>query len=117
MEKQTDNQKHVSDERQTGAVDEKPPYQAPVVMPLGELARGQGQGCIPGSAPTSCSSGGSNAGPLCSQGSSNSGSTCGQGGGNSGGTCLNGNNNTAVTCDNGNQNFGGACINGGSAAY
>lgn len=36
----------------------KPTYQAPVVMPLGELAKGEGQTCQVGSTASSCRLGG-----------------------------------------------------------
>lgn len=45
----------------------KPTYQAPVVMPLGELAKGEGQTCRNGSTASSCRDG-AHASNLCSQG-------------------------------------------------
>ncbi len=51
MEQDTNKTEKASDERQAAPVDAKPLYQTPVVMPLGELARGRGghgHGCLPG---------------------------------------------------------------------
>ena len=48
----------------------KPQYQAPVVMPLGELAKGKGQGwCQRGSSASNCNIG-NMASPNCRTGSS-----------------------------------------------
>ncbi len=46
----------------------KPTYQAPVVMPLGELAKGEGQTCRTGSTASSCNNGG-HAANNCTSGS------------------------------------------------
>lgn len=101
------NSSHIPDET-------KPAYEAPIIMPLGELARGQGQGCAPGSSPVSCGSGGSNVGGTCGGGSSNIGVLCNQGGSNQTGTCDNGNGNAGGICGNGNGNVGSTCSNGAS---
>jgi len=47
----------------------RPTYQTPVVMPLGELAKGEGQTCSTGSTASSCRNGG-HASNLCRQGAS-----------------------------------------------
>jgi hypothetical protein len=46
----------------------KPTYQTPVVMPLGELAKGEGQSCHSGGSASNCSVGG-NASNNCNTGS------------------------------------------------
>lgn len=48
MEKHTDKSGKAFDEHPARPADAKPTYQTPVVMPLGELARGQGQLCSVG---------------------------------------------------------------------
>ncbi len=45
----------------------RPTYEAPKVMPLGELAKGEGQTCRNGSTASSCRSG-AHASNLCRQG-------------------------------------------------
>jgi hypothetical protein len=47
---------------------DKPTYQAPKVMPLGELAKGEGQSCRSGGTASDCSTG-SNATNNCNTGS------------------------------------------------
>ena len=55
----------------------KPTYQAPVVMPLGELAAGEGQTCQSGGTASSCRIGG-HAANNCANGTS-AGNRCGFG--------------------------------------
>jgi len=56
-------------------------YESPTVMPLGELARGVGAACKPGSAPTGqCNAGAAVPPPVpCSNGGQ-AGSSCNKGG-------------------------------------
>jgi hypothetical protein len=65
----------------------KPPYEAPVVMPLGELATGEGQPCTTGGSAVMCNKGstatnncrnGSNAVQSCRTGTA-AGQTCNTG--------------------------------------
>lgn len=51
---------------------DKPTYQAPKVMPLGELAKGEGPACRSGGSASVCRQGG-NASNLCRPGSTASG--------------------------------------------
>jgi hypothetical protein len=55
----------------------KPTYQAPVVMPLGELAAAEGQTCQSGGTASSCRTG-SRASNNCSNGTT-AGNRCGMG--------------------------------------
>jgi hypothetical protein len=55
----------------------KAAYQAPVVMPLGELAKGEGQSCHDGGSASNCNVGG-NASNNCNRGST-AGNRCGLG--------------------------------------
>lgn len=55
----------------------KPRYQTPVVMPLGELAKGEGQSCHSGGSASNCSVGG-NASNNCNTGRT-AGNRCGFG--------------------------------------
>lgn len=55
----------------------KPTYEAPKVMPLGELAKGEGQSCHSGGSASNCSTGGT-ASNLCNRGST-AGNRCGLG--------------------------------------
>jgi hypothetical protein len=56
---------------------DKPTYQAPKVMPLGELAKGEGQSCNNGGTASNCSTG-SNATNNCNTGT-RAASRCGPG--------------------------------------
>ena len=61
--------------------DKKPPYETPVIMPLGELARGFGAPCRLGSvASNKCETGASVPPAVCSRGQK-AGGTCTKGGG------------------------------------
>ena len=57
----------------------KPVYETPVIMPLGELARGLGAACKPGSSPTGTCNQGNGVPPRdCTRGNK-AGSTCNRG--------------------------------------
>jgi hypothetical protein len=60
--------------------EKKPIYEIPIVMPLGELARGVGAACRPGSAPTGQCNAGAQITPLvpCANGGQ-AGANCGKG--------------------------------------
>ncbi len=61
----------------SGDKKERPTYQAPEVMPLGELAKGEGQACHPGSSASNCQVG-NIASNNCNNGST-AGNRCGAG--------------------------------------
>jgi hypothetical protein len=84
MEKHIDKNGKTFNKQETTPMDTKPPYQPPVVMPLGELARGWGTGiCLPGGdARGQCGSGaGVQGGGQCPNGSGASNCGSGFGGG------------------------------------
>jgi hypothetical protein len=56
----------------------KIPYESPVIIPLGELARGFGANCKNGSAASKCSPGSGVPPPVCSRGTK-AGITCNKG--------------------------------------
>ena len=60
MEKDTNKNRNTNDGHQAMPADAKPTYQPPVIMPLGKLARGWGQGqCFHGpTANGQCGNGG-----------------------------------------------------------
>jgi hypothetical protein len=55
----------------------RPAYQAPIVMPLGELAKGEGPSCHNGGSASNCSTGGT-ASNNCNNGTT-AGNRCGSG--------------------------------------
>ncbi len=71
MKKHTNKNGNATDERQATLLDAKPPYQTPVVMPLGELARGWGRRhhhCGGGGRIFMTCGGGGHVGGVCSSG-------------------------------------------------
>lgn len=61
--------------------EKKPIYESPIVMPLGELARGLGAACKPGSSPSGNCNAGAGVPPQvpCTNGGQ-AGANCGNGG-------------------------------------
>ena len=93
MKKHTDKNGKTSDEPQATSMDAKPPYQAPVVMLLGELSKGYGQNCSPGGSATgggNCQPGGNAVGGSCQSGTTAVGGNCQNGGSVTGGNCQSG---------------------------
>lgn len=111
MQEHLDKNKKKSDEHLAAPEEIKPPYQAPVVMPLGGVFRGQGQGCAPGSAAGGggCATG-NNARGGCRNGNSAT-SPCG-GGGSAGSSCGTGS-QAGAACNSGSSPDA-ACTGGGN---
>lgn len=80
---------------------DKPPYQTPVVLPLGGISRGYGQTCVNGDkASQNCNPGSAATGTQCHNGNNATGSACRSGSGAVNGTCNSGS-TAGSTCGTG----------------
>ena len=86
---------------QTVSTPDKPPYQTPVVLPLGGIPRGYGKSCTTGGVATSnCNPGTTATGTQCHNGNTASGDKCHSGSTAVGGTCDSGS-TAGSTCGTG----------------
>jgi hypothetical protein len=83
MEIYTHKSEKTFDENRVVPIEPKPKYQAPIVMPLGELIRGRGRRCSGGLKANDGCGGGNQAtgGMSCGGGNEATGGGCGGGGG------------------------------------
>jgi hypothetical protein len=98
MEKYTQN----SISEASASKEPKPPYETPLVMPLGSISIGVGKSCTkPGStADSNCNNGSNAAGTQCHSGSNAPGDKCHTGSTAVGGEC-NGGSTAGTTCGSG----------------